>query len=108
MRDGQLPEQVKASLISQIEQAYAGTPTYPRDEAIRNASLAAMQLMLAAKAKGLDSCPMGGFDPDHFIEAFGVPARYIPVMLIAIGKAARPARPSVRLSVEQTIVWNGF
>jgi nitroreductase len=97
------------AMVTQIEDAYAGaSPSYRRDEAIRNASLAAMQLMLAAKAKGLDSGPMVGFDADAFVKAFNVPQRYIPVLLVAIGKAAVPARPSSRLPVEQTIIWNGF
>ncbi|WP_262680669.1 nitroreductase family protein [Paenibacillus sp. J5C2022] len=103
-----MPEEVVTSLIDQIESAYANVPTVPRDEAIRNASLAAMQLMLAAKAKGLDSCPMGGYDADQFVEAFSVPERYIPVILIAIGKAAVPARPSERFSIDETVIWNSF
>ncbi|WP_261301804.1 nitroreductase family protein [Paenibacillus andongensis] len=105
---GLLPEKVKLSIFDQIEYQYNNVPTAPRDEAIRNASLAAMQLMLAAKAKGLDSGPMGGYDAEQFVEAFDVPSRYVPVMLVAIGKAAQPARPSSRLPVEQTIVWNHF
>lgn len=105
---GLMPEEILSSLIGQIENAYASNPNAPRDEAIRGASLAAMQLMLAAKAKGLDSSPIGGYDVDQFIEAFSVPSRYVPVMLVAIGKAALPARPSVRFTVEQTIVWNDF
>ena len=97
-------------LFSQIEEAYAvdAASSYRRDEAIRNASLAAMQLMLAAKAKALDSGPMVGFDPEAFVRAFHVPERYIPVLLIAIGKAARPARSTTRLPVEKTVIWNGF
>ncbi|AEI43096.1 nitroreductase family protein [Paenibacillus mucilaginosus] len=97
-------------LFSQIEEAYAvdASSPYRRDEAIRNASLAAMQLMLAAKAKGLDSGPMVGFDADAFVRAFHVPPRYIPVLLVAIGRAAKPARPTSRFPVEQTVVWNGF
>jgi len=96
-------------LFAQIEDAYAGaSSTYRRDEAIRNASLAAMQLMLAAKAKGLDSGPMVGFDADAFVKSFHVPPRYVPVLLVAIGKAARPARLTSRFPVEQTIIWNGF
>lgn len=51
---------------------------------------------------------MGGYDVNKFVEAFNVPSQYIPVVLIAIAKAAKPARPSVRFPVEQTIVWNGF
>jgi len=67
-----------------------------------------MQLMLAAKAKGLDSCPMGGYDADRFIQEFNIPSRYVPVLLIPIGKAITPARPSTRISVEKKIVWNSF
>lgn len=104
---GLMPEEIKANLIGQINGAYAN-PTVPRDAAILNSSLAAMQLMLAAKAKGLDSCPMGGYDPQKFVEAFHVPERYISVMLVAIGKAAVPARPSGRFPAEQTVVWNSF
>jgi nitroreductase len=97
-------------MIKQIEEAYAVelSAPYRRDEAIRNASLAAMQLMLAATAMGLDSGPMVGFDADAFVRAFRVPPRYIPVLLVAVGKAAKPARSTTRLPVEETVVWNGF
>lgn len=57
-----------------------------REEAIRNASLSAQLFMLAAKEKGWDTCPMIGFDPAHVSEVLAVPDRYVPVMLIAIGK----------------------
>jgi len=97
-------------LFDQIEKAYAASESssYRRDEAIRNASLAAMQLMLAAKARGLDSGPMVGFDADAFVKAFNVPPRYVPVLLVAIGKAVKPARLTSRFPAEQTIIWNGF
>jgi nitroreductase len=105
---GLMPADVKSAIMEQIEFAYANDPNFPRDEAIRNASLAAMQLMLATKAKGLDSCPMGGYDADALVKAFGIPERYIPVVLIAIGKAAVPARPSGRFKVSESIIWNGY
>ena len=105
---GLLPIHIKTNLYEQINDQYANVPSAPRDEAIRNASLAAMQLMLAAKAKGLDSGPIGGYDPAQLIETFNIPARYIPVMLVVIGKAAQPARPSSRFAVEETVVWNHF
>jgi nitroreductase len=104
---GQMSAEVKKNLIAQIDGAYT-IPTVPRDEAIRNASLAAMTLMLAARAKGLDTCPMGGFDAQKFVEEFRVPSRYLPVMLITVGKAAQPGRPSDRFPVEETVVWNRF
>lgn len=59
---------------------------FQREEAIRNASLSAMQLMLIAKDFGWDTCPMIGFDPAALSEVLGTPKSYVPVMLIAIGK----------------------
>lgn len=105
---GLMPEDVRSNLTSQIEDAYTNDLTFSRDEAIRNASLAAMQLMLAAKAMGLDSCPIGGYDAGKLVEAFDVPSRYIPVMLVAIGKAVTVPRTSIRFPVSQTIAWNSF
>jgi len=59
---------------------------FQREEAIRNASLSAMQLMLIAKDLGWDTCPMIGFDPAALSEVLGTPRSYVPVLLIAIGK----------------------
>lgn len=108
VQSGDLPQEIMESIAGQIEYEYTQMPHAPRDSAIRNASLCAMQLMLAAKAKGLDSGPIGGFNADRFVEAFNIPPRYIPVMLVVIGKAAEPPRPTERFPVERKIVWNGF
>ncbi|EGL19344.1 MULTISPECIES: nitroreductase family protein [unclassified Paenibacillus] len=59
---------------------------FKHDEAIRNASLSAMTFMLAAKDRGWDTCPMIGFDPDAMREALNIPDRYVPALLITIGK----------------------
>lgn len=59
---------------------------FQREEAIRNASLSAMQLMLIAKDLGWDTCPMIGFDPAALSEVLDTPRSYVPVLLIAIGK----------------------
>lgn len=102
------PPEVRNTMIGQIEAAYAGSPHIARDEAIRNASLAAMQLMLAAKAKGYDSVPMGGYDADAVVKALSIPDRYLPVMMIAIGKAASPARPTARLPLSDQVIYESF
>ncbi|NEW08689.1 nitroreductase family protein [Paenibacillus sp. SYP-B3998] len=104
---GFMPKELKDNLIAQIDGAYQH-PQVAHDEAIRNGSLAAMQLMIAAKALGYDTCPMGGYDAAKFVEAFNVPARYVPVMLVTVGLAATPARPSGRFSLEQITVSNTF
>ncbi|MGC5325998.1 nitroreductase family protein [Brevibacillus sp. SYSU BS000544] len=104
---GMITEEIKQTLVSQINRAYESKET-ARDEANRNASLAAMQLMLAAKAYGYDTCPMGGFDREQLIEAFNIPTRYMPIMLISVGKAAKPAYPSSRFSLDQVVVKETF
>jgi nitroreductase len=107
---GMITEEVKNTMLGQIEGAYTSPAAaqISRDEAIRNASLAAMQLMLAAKSLGYDTVPMGGYNAQQFIEAFNVPARYLPIMLITVGKAAKPAHASSRLPLEQIVVNNSF
>lgn len=104
---GQITQQVYDTLLGQIKGAYAN-PQWARDEAILNASLSAMQLMLAAKAKGYDTCPMGGFDREKLIQALNIPPRYIPVMLVVIGKAAEPARPSSRFPLDKLVIRESF
>lgn len=106
--NGFMTEQVKETLVGQINGAYEGEGTFPRDEAFLNSSLAAMQLMLAVKAKGYDTCPMGGFNRQAFVEAFNVPERFAPVMLLTIGKAANPAHRSARKTIGEVTIYNTF
>lgn len=101
---GHMTSDIKNILAGQIESVYQN-PVYARDAAFSNASLAAMTLMLAAKTKGYDTCAMGGFNAQQFIEEFQVSDRYIPVMLISVGKAVKPAHSSARLPVEQLSTW---
>lgn len=68
-----------------------------------DAGLVSMQLMLIAKAKGYDTVPMGGFDKQKFIEKFNISDRYMPVVLIALGKAASPAFQTTRLPLEDVV-----
>lgn len=104
---GFITQEVHDNLISQIEDSYQSTE-FARDEANKNAGLAAMQLMLAAKAKGYDSGPMGGFNPTALVEALNIPPRFIPVMLITIGEAATPARPTTRLPLSKLVINESF
>lgn len=75
------------SEVQQVTHFYEerGEP-FKRDEAIRNASLSAMLFMLTAKEQGWDTCPMIGFEADKLIEALELEERFVPVMLITIGK----------------------
>ncbi|USK44872.1 nitroreductase family protein [Cytobacillus oceanisediminis] len=68
--------------------------------------LVSMQLMLAARAHGYDTNPIGGYEKDRIADAFHLDReRYYPVMLISIGKAADQGYKSVRLPVEDITEW---
>ncbi len=54
-----------------------------------------------AKSLGMDSCPMGGFDPAAFAEVLFLPEEYVPVVLCAIGYAADTPNPKWRLPREE-------
>ncbi|AFS69646.1 nitroreductase family protein [Exiguobacterium antarcticum] len=99
---GGMTEDLFDSIKGQVEGAYQ-SEVYARDAAMSNASLAAMQLMLVAEAKGLSTLAMGGFNHQTFTETFITDERYVPVMLIAVGKAVENAkkRPTLRLPVDQ-------
>lgn len=70
-----------------------------RDEALRSATFGAATLIYAAEAMGLASGPIGGFDAEGVAREFGLEPHEIPVMLVAVGRAAsgnwpqKPRRP---------------
>lgn len=104
---GFMPEQTANAFIERYTNMHSSMP----QEAIRqivytDCGLVAMQLMSIARAKGYDTVPMGGYDKGKFIEAFGISDRYVPVMLIAIGKAANPGRLTTRLPIEDVTFFN--
>jgi Nitroreductase len=72
-----------------------------------DAGLVAMQIMLAAKSKGYDTVPMGGYDRDKLKAFFEIPERYLPLLVLPIGKAKEEGRPTVRLPLEEITFWNG-
>lgn len=94
-----------ASLEIQTKNAKSAYPYAPKEALLNiaafDAGLVSMQLMLIAKAKGYDTVPMGGFDKQQFAEAFELEDRYVPLVLIALGKAAAPAYNSTRLPLEK-------
>ncbi|MEC0238886.1 nitroreductase family protein [Paenibacillus dokdonensis] len=97
--------------VSSVNSMYEdGGDRFKRDEAIRNASLSAMLFMLIAKDKGWDTCPMIGFDPEQLRQALNIPDRYVPAMLITLGKEdTGKQRPrGYRKPVGEFVTYNGF
>lgn len=104
---GYMTEEVKQRFIYTAEHIYANMDTSVKESIVDvDAGLISMQLMLSARARGYDTVPMGGYNKAQFIEEFKVPSHYRSVMLIAIGKAAAPGRPTVRLPLEDVTFWN--
>ena len=65
---------------------------FMREDAIRNASLSAMMFMLAAKNRGLDTCPMIGYDQQKIRQLLDIPSTHEIVMMIAVGKEKESSR----------------
>lgn len=104
---GKMPGDVRDKQVGQIMSMF---PQLPRELKIEiakvDASLFAMQLMLVARAHGYDTNPMGGFERDQVVRAFNLDdERYVPVMILAIGKAKEAGHESVRLPGEDITFW---
>ena len=96
-------------LINAIDNYYRGKEQVQRDEGMRSCGMAAMTLMLAAKAMGYDSCPMDGFDFDAVAKLLNLPADHIPAMYVAIGKGLQPAQPrGGQLALDEVVIRNKF
>ncbi|MFE4706636.1 nitroreductase family protein [Peribacillus simplex] len=76
--------------------------------AMIDGGLVSMQIMLAAKAKGYDTVPMGGFDEAKFVDAFNVPENFKPVMLISVGKGTKAGFEKVRLPLDTVLTWDKY
>lgn len=105
--DGFMPQEIK----DEIYGAYAGHLKAAKREDMKDVvlidgGLVSMQIMLTARAYGYDTNPIGGFEKGQIGEALGMDAeQYVPVMLIAIGKARTEGRPSYRLPIEEITNW---
>ena len=103
------PQPVQDYLIPAIGQYYKGKERVQRDEAMRSCGIAAMTLMLAAKAMGYDSCPMDGFDFDAVGKLIKLPDDHVIAMFVAIGKAMQPARArGGQLAMDEVVILNQF
>jgi nitroreductase len=95
-------------MVKSVNDRYSNHPERAREEAIRSASMAAMNLMTAATAMGLVSGPMIGFDPEQLLTGFNIDKRYVPAMLITVGYEAPgnwPRKP--RLATDEVLVADG-
>ncbi|VDG96534.1 Putative NAD(P)H nitroreductase yodC [Lysinibacillus sphaericus] len=104
---GYMPQEVKEFQLNAFKPIYEKmSQEEMKDTIMLDAGLVSMQLMLVARAYGYDTNPIGGYEKDQIAEAFDLEKeRYMPVMLITIGKAINEGFQSYRLPVETTTKW---
>lgn len=100
---GTMSPEVRDAQLSFIIPMYDGLSRQQMNDIVKiDASLAAMQLMLVARNHGYDTNPIGGFDKENLASTFGLdPDRYVPVMILSLGKAEQAGYDSVRLPAEK-------
>jgi nitroreductase len=64
---------------------------------------AAENLCLQAEALGMMAHQMGGFDADKARATFGIPERYIPMAMVAVGHAADPSTFNAEVRERETV-----
>ena len=103
------PQEAQDMLVPMIGTFYEGREWMQRDEAMRSVGIVAQTLMLAAKAKGYDSCPMIGFDVDQVGQIINLPEDHVIGMMVVIGKATKPAFPKPgQLPLDEVLIKNSF
>lgn len=107
VQQGKMPQDVRDKQVPQIMSMFPELPKEIKAEVAKiDASLFSMQLMLVARAHGYDTNPMAGFEQDQIVKAFDLDEeRYVPVMVLSIGKAQAEGYETVRLSSEQITFW---
>ncbi len=106
MHAGLLSRKVADVWLTMANGIYRADRRLARDEAIRSGSLAAMTFMLAAGNRGYVSCTIG-FNPVQVMEILGISDRYVPVMMLTVGRPAsgnNARRP--RLPLDQILAFN--
>ncbi|MEG2936913.1 MAG: nitroreductase family protein [Vagococcus sp.] len=101
--EGKMPKEVRDEQLAAIIPYYESFSESKMNDVIKiDTSLVAMQFMLVARAHGYETNPIGGFEEDQLAEEFGLDKeRYVPVMIVSIGKGKEAGYESVRLSADK-------
>ncbi|MGA8044341.1 MAG: nitroreductase family protein [Terracidiphilus sp.] len=96
------------SLLTTVFPSFALVPVGPngvRHWAARSALFAAQTILLAASARGLDTCPMEGFDPRKLGRILGLERGDVIVLVVALGRRRpdAPIEPRWRRSFEAAV-----
>lgn len=101
--EGKMSPEVRDQQLAAIIPYYKNFTRAEMNDVVKiDSSLAAMQLMLVARSHGYDTNPIGGLEADQLAEAFGLEKeRYVPVMILSIGKALEEGYNSIRLDAKE-------
>lgn len=103
------PSEVQELMAGAIDNYYRDKPQVQRDETMRSCGLMAQTLMLAARGKGLDSCPMDGFDFEAVGKLINLPDNHVIALMVAVGKRAAEPKPRVgKLPFEEVVIRDRF
>ncbi|KAF1052304.1 MAG: Protein DrgA [Stenotrophomonas maltophilia] len=103
------PPEVQQFMAGAIDGYYRNKPQVQRDETMRSCGLMAQTLMLAARGKGLDSCPMDGFDFDAVARLINLPDNHVIGLMVAVGQANVEAKPRVgKLALDEVVIRDRF
>ncbi|MGO1470160.1 MAG: nitroreductase family protein [Tissierella sp.] len=99
VKKGLMSEDVKNDILNMFLPSYQNASRKKMNDIVTiDSSLVAMQLMLVARHYGYDTNAIGGFEEDKLAEAFGLDKdRYVPVLILAIGKSNYESHESTRL-----------
>lgn len=101
---GYMTEEVKDGFEKGMGPQLENLPTDKNREGVYfDCGLWTMQFANIAYAKGYDTNIIGGFVREKVAELFGLEENLIPVMLIALGKKEKDARPTVRMKAENLV-----
>lgn len=103
------PQEVADLLVNWMGPFHEGREWLQRDEAQRSIGMAMQNLMLAAKALGLDSCPMIGFDIEKVAALIKLPEDHVMGPMVAIGKGTKKPWPKPgQLPLSELVFENSF
>ncbi|WP_285023765.1 nitroreductase family protein [Lactococcus garvieae] len=108
VEEGKMPAEVRDQQLEAIIPYYQSFSKEEMNDVVKiDSSLAAMQFMLIARAHGYETNPIGGFEADQLAKAFDLDEnRYVPVMILSVGKAKEVGYESVRLAAEKITEFN--
>ncbi|MBP5835939.1 nitroreductase family protein [Candidatus Phytoplasma meliae] len=82
-----IPTDIQNQLLKRIHLVYSNqTKTELQNELFLECGIVALQLMLAAQSYGYDTCPIGGFNHKIINQILSIDPKYIPTLIVAIGK----------------------